>query len=332
MAFLRLNMACFLAAGLLAVPVAWPPGLLAQDPEPVNAGIQILIKETSLVTGPDVLLGAVSDIHAQGFLKEAIENIDLGASPRPGDIRSFDQKKIMSAVKAQRYLPKNIQVTCPRRIYVKRLGQAVLKTDVQTFVDQQLARVFKGREYQIKAFRVRGLELYPMGKIAYGFDSNDLLSKNGKMSFFMDILVDGKKEGRINIAGTVAAYEKVFVARHARARGETLSRADVYLSKKNIFELKDDFIRTFDQIDKKILKSGVRKDDCLKPSILAAPFLVQKGDIVSLVARNENLLIVTSGISKQDGFENGLIKVENLRSGKLVRGIVTGKSKVEVVY
>ena len=60
--------------------------------------------------------------------------------------------------------------------------------------------------------------------------------------------------------------------------------------------------------------------------------MVQKGDIVTLVARNENMLIVTSAISKEDGFKNELIKVENLNSGKLVRGIVKEKYKVEVVY
>ena len=332
MAFSKLHMACFLAVGLLLVQLTWQPGLLAKEALPANAGIQIFVKETSLVESSHVRLGAVSDIHARGILKEAIEKIDLGASPKPGELKSFDRKKIVSTVQAQRYLPENIQITCPQRIYVKRLSQTILKQDVQNFVDQHLSKLFKNREYQIRTFRVRGLEPYPSGKIAYRFDSSDLVGKNGKMSFFMDIMVEGEKEGRINIAGTVAVYEDVLVARHACARGETLSREDVYLSKKNIFELNDNFIRTFDQIDQKILKSSVRKDDHLNSSLLAAPPLVQKGDIVSLIARNDNLLIVTAGISKQDGFENGLIKVENLRSGKLVRGIVRGKSKVEVVY
>ena len=66
--------------------------------------------------------------------------------------------------------------------------------------------------------------------------------------------------------------------------------------------------------------------------MLAESPLIKKGDIIRLIVKNDNLLIVTSGLSKENGFENQLIKVENLSSGKLVRGIVKEKSKVEVVY
>ena len=34
----------------------------------------------------------------------------------------------------------------------------------------------------------------------------------------------------------------------------------------------------------------------------------------------------------EDGFENKLVKVENLNSGELVNGIIKDKSRVEVVY
>jgi len=309
-----------------------PDTLFADNGQTSKGNIEINIKEISLVKNSKIVLGDISDINANGFLKEALEKIELGSSPKPGKIKSYDRKKIVFIIQGQRYLPENIVITSPQQIYVKRLSQTISKQKVRQFVAQQLSRLFENRECQLKTLNVRGLELYPQGNTRFRLDSNKIVNNSGKLSCYIDIIVDEIKEDRLVVSGIVAVYENVLYARNSLKRGETVSRENVYQEKKNIYELSDNFIKTFDEIDGKILKSGVRKGDYLKTNLLAEPPLIKKGDIITLVARNENLLIVTSAISKEDGFENELIKVENLNSGKLVRGIVKGKSKVEVIY
>ena len=306
--------------------------LFAKDNPKLDNSITIVINETSLVKQAHVYLGDISNIIANGFLKEALEKIDFGSSPKPGKIKSFDKKKITSIICGQRYLPDSITIISPQQIFVKRLSQTISKQDVRQFVDTQLALFFMNKEYELKTLNVRGLEPYPQGNTTLVLDSNDIVNKKGKLSFFIDIIIDGTKEDRLSISGLVARYENVFYTKRSFKKGETISIDDIILKKKNIFELSENFIKVFHEIDGKILKSGIRKGEYLKTSLLTEPPMVQKGDIVTLVARNENLLIVTSAISKEDGFKNELIKVENINSGKLVRGIVKEKSKVEVVY
>lgn len=333
MANIKLNMkwAVFFALGIMVGQAVSPGGLHAADDPIPGRGIQILVKETSRVKGPDILLGDVAEIHATPMLKEALEKIVLGASPKPDEIRSVDRRKIVSAVNGQRYLPDDMTLVSPERIYVKRLSQTISKQDIRQFVDETLSRDFKDREYQVTAFSVRGLEPYPLGKIRLQTGSRDMVDKSGRMSFFLDVIIDGTKEDRISVSGTLAVYETVFHSAGSYAKGKILSRETIYREKENIFDLGDDFIKTFEEIDGKILKSSIRKGDYVKLSLLSDPPLVKKGDIIRLVSKNENLMIVTSGISKEDGFENGLIRVENLDSGKLVRGIVKGRSEVEVL-
>lgn len=306
--------------------------LFAKDNPAPDSSITIVINETSLVKQAHVFLGDISNIIANGFLKEALEKIELGSSPKPDKIKSFDKKKITSIIYGQRYLPDSITIISPQQIFVKRLSQTISKQDVRQFVDTQLSLFFKNKEYELKTLNIRGLESYPQGNTTLELDSNELVNKNGKLSFSIDIIIDGTKEDRLSISGLVARYENVFYTKRSFKKGETISIDDIILKKKNIFELSENFIKVFAEIDRKILKSGVRKDEYLKTSLLTKPPMVQKGDIVTLVARNENLLIVTSAISKEDGFKNELIKVENIHSGKLVRGIVKEKSTVEVVY
>jgi len=316
----------------MIVQQMWLNCLFAGNDQVLETSIKIIVKDTSLVKGTQVLLGDISKIYANGFLKEALEKIVLGPSPRLGKIKSFDKKRIAYVIQGQRYLPENIILTSPQRIYVKRLGQTILKQDIRQFIEKQLSQDLKNKEYQLTTFNVRGLEPYPQGNLKFRLGSNDYIGNNGKFSFFLDVIIDEKKEDRVSVSGSVAVFENVLHTKKSYKRGETISKENTCQKKKNIFELSDNFIKTFQEIDGKILKASIRKGDYLKTDLLSDPPLVQKGEIITLVAKNENLLIVTSAISKEDGFENGVIRVENLRSGKLVRGIVKGKSKVEVIY
>lgn len=332
---MRLNKQKFvflLIAGILLILQAWPNRICAADKKVPEDQIEIIIKETNFVKQSHILLGDISDIHADAFLKETLEKTDLGPSPKPDKIKFIDKKKIVSVLRGQRYLPKDIIITSPERIYVKRMSQTILKQDVKNYVEQSLSRIYEKKEYQVISFSVRGLESYPQGKIRFVADAGDMVDKNGKLSFFLDIIIDGKKEDRVSVKGSVAVYETVLQMKRSFAKGERLSREDVCQEKRNIFELGDDVIKTVEEIDGKNLKSGVRKGDYLTAAILVEPPLIQKGDIITLIARNENLIILTTGVSREDGYKNDLINVENLDSGKLVRGIVKEKSKVEVVY
>lgn len=306
--------------------------LLADETQISQGNIRIVIRETSSVTQSHVFLGDISDIKANGFIKDVIEKIEISTSPKPGKIKLFSKNKIVSILRGQRYLPENIVIISPQQIYVKRLSQTISKQTITKFVDTRLRQFFNHKAYQLKILKVRGLNPYPQGKTQFRIDSDEMVDRNGKLSFFIDVLIDGTKEDRLSISGVVALYEKVLLAKRGLAKGEIITMEDVYSKKRNIYELRGDFIKTFEAIDGKVLKSGVRKGDVLKAGLLMDLPLVKKGDIITLVVRNENLLIVTSGISKENGFENEWIKVENLNSGRLVRGIIKGKSKVEVIY
>ncbi|MFH2093676.1 MAG: flagellar basal body P-ring formation chaperone FlgA [Pseudomonadota bacterium] len=294
--------------------------------------VSITVEETGFVNTDEVYLGQIATIEAMGLIKEALEKVSLGHSPKPDKIKAFDKAKIIAAIQSQRYLPENITIQAPDRIYVKRLSQKVSKEDVRQFVNQSLARYFPGREFNITAFNVLGLSVYPQGEIRFRADPADMVDSKGRLSFFMDLLVDGNKVDRVSVKGSVSMYEDIVHVSRPVQKGQPILGQDLYVERKNIFDLDSDYIVDVKKIDQKISKSDLKKGDYLTQSLLAEPFLVKKGDVVTLVAKNANLLILTTGICKEDGFENTLVRVENLNSGELVRGIVTDKSRVEVVH
>ena len=322
--------------GIVLVSSAFTTSIFAdnsQDQKLINQNrIKIIISETNFVKKPYVFLKDIADIHASQFLKETLDNIEVGQSPKPGQVKIFDKNRILSLIEHQRYLPKNIIFISPAQIYVKRLSQEISKIEIRQFVELELAKTFKGKDYKLKILNVRGLEQYPEGKMKLQFDSNEMINNSGKLKFYINVIIDGNQEDRLNISGQVAVYENIFFAQNDFVRGDVISQDFVYQERKDIYSLRGGFVTSFDELDGKTVKSTVRKGDYFKHNILAESPLIKKGDIVRLIVKNDNLLIVTSGLSKENGFENELIKVENLGSGRLVRGIVKEKSKVEVVY
>jgi flagella basal body P-ring formation protein FlgA len=318
--------------GLFFIYHGFSTDLLAQDGPKSQAGIEITLKETCVVQSSRIFLQEIADIKADGFLKETLGKIDFGLSPKPGKIRFIDKGKIISTIRRERYLPEDSIITCPDRIYVKRHSEQIAALDIRKYVEQRLSQVFRNREFHLTSFNVRGLEPYPSGEISFFSGSEDMVDKNGKLSLFVDIVINGKKTDRVSVTGLVALYETVLLAKRAFEKGEVLSKESVYAEKKNIFGLGDGYILSVDAIEGKRLASAVRQGECITASLVVPPPLVQKGDIVSLVAQNESLLIVTKGICREDGFENDVIKIENLNSGKIIRGKIKEKSKVEVIY
>ncbi len=318
---------CFIFHLFWIVPLTFADDNVAQANQ-----IKIEIKETNNLSSATVFLGDIAVIFANPFLVENIKNIEIGAAPKPGEIAVIDKRKIVFQLKSQKYLSKNFTLIGPEKIFVKRLGQAISKQTIKGFIRQQLDKKYPNKTYQIKQFKVRGLESYPTGTVSFSIDVEKLVDKRGRLSCYLDVMVNNIQSDRLSISGIVAVYKNIVFAGKSLLKGDMLSIEDVYTKKGNIFNFHSSAIRTADVVVGKILKNSIRKDACLTESILSDPPLVKKGDIVTLISKNKNLRIVTSGISMEDGFINELVKVENFHSGKLIRGIVTEKSKVEVVY
>ncbi len=294
--------------------------------------VKILVAETNLVQGSVVFLGEVAQIQATSFLKEVLKRIELGKSPKPGKIKQLNKKRLISLIQSQPGVPEGVLIETPNKIYVKRTSQQVKEQAVKDQVGLFLSDKFRDREYELVQLDVENTGNFPQGKLDLLVGSNSSVDKKGNLSLSMDILIDGNREDRIRISGKVAVYEDILCAVRNLVKGEQLLGTDVYSVRKNIFSLRGDIVRATQKIEGKSLKTNIRRGDYIKFSCLQQIPLIHKGDIITLVARSNTLLIVTSAISKEDGYADQLIRVENIGSGKIVRGLVKEKSIVEVIY
>ena len=295
--------------------------------------IQIQVKKNALVQDDVIYLGEIADIQAGGFLQQALEKIELGRSPRPGDLTQLDKQRIVTMIQSQPYLaPGQVTLTCPDQVFVKRASQTLERQRIQQTVDRMLAARFPDRQYTVSGLKIRGLKTYPSGEIKLVPDAGNLVNRSGRLSVYLDVWINNEKQGRLAVSGTLQVLSPVVCAKKNLRRGEKVSGSDLMVVKKNLFDLDRDVVTRPEEIDGMLLRSDISKGRVVTMRMLEKAPVIRKGDIVSLVAIKGSLVIVTSGISKEDGFLNAAISVENITSGQQVKARVKSRSQVEVIY
>lgn len=79
------------------------------------------------------------------------------------------------------------------------------------------------------------------------------------------------------------------------------------------------------------LKRNLKMDQLLHPRHLYETFEIKNGDVLSIVSNIGNASITVSGEAQQSGNLGDLIRVKNIRSGKIIKGYIK-KNKIIRVF
>ncbi|MCK5349464.1 MAG: flagellar basal body P-ring formation protein FlgA, partial [Desulfobacula sp.] len=224
----------------------------------------------------------------------------------------------------------NVFLHVPDKLYIKRLTQ---KLEIEYLKESFLKYVETFQEnnkFDLRSFSVRGIEPYPQGELTIVFDRNNRCDGKGRFSIRVDILVENNHVDTLFVSGWVDVYERFVCARVPLLKNQKIDPQDLYYKNVNTSKNHQYYATKIENVEGKIPRNTIGKDGLIKTSLLERPPLVRRGDPIKLIAKRNGLIIITAGISKEDGIADDLIRVENLSSGKIVRGYVKGKSKVEV--
>ena len=300
----------------------------------LGAGPKITIRAVSLVDGPEISLGEIAEfLGLDAPMEDFLGSVELGNSPRPGRVKSFTKKQLLSRLRVRVPLSDDLVFTIPDRVSVKRRSQEISRARVFKAVDEYLSEVYAPNSYEVSNLKIRHPRVYPVGEVALWLvRPKTHVDRNGRLALVLDVSVDDISMGQIRVSGRLIHWVEVLCAKRRIQKGERISSTDVYLAKRDAFSIRGRAIYDVKDLVGKVASSSLPRDGYIDDKKLRRLPLVAKGQLITLVARNNSIRIVTSGISKEDGCLNQIIRVENLRSGKLVRGRVKDASKVEVIY
>jgi len=317
---------------LLAALLSVSGQALAVSGKPTDSQTVIAVLPSVSVDGDEIRLGDIAKLNAQGYERQMLENISLGRSPRPGKVKVITQRRILSSLRMHQDVLAGKGMDLPDKVYVKRNSQQPDPEAVRLCLKESLSRYFRGKAFTIEELETPEFGQYPVGALSVREADTPRVSTGGRFAVGVEVLVDGHREDRIRMAGRVAVFDTVVVAVKKLKSDTAVSPSDGRLVEVNILNLEGDPAISLEKMRDATLSRDVDEGQVILAKWLEPVPLIHKGDVVTLVAHKENIMIQTYGISREDGFSNSLIEVENMRSGKVVRGVVRKPSTVEVIY
>ena len=313
---------CIVCMLIFSLPV------LAATPEKII----IEVAQTAEVTRPVIYLGEVAKITAPDFFKEELTRIELGKAPRAGRMKQLSGQRVTGAINAVGFNDSDIDIQVPKRLFVKRADQQLDPSEVEEALREFLSGFLPKGKFKLNALRVRGIEPYPQGDLSLVFDRRYTPSRNGRLSIHAEVWVDGVKTDRLTVTGRLSQMKSVVVAATRLERGRTITPADVTLQDMDVFGCQPDVMTSVEQVSGMMITRTIDKGECVTPKEFKRAPAIEKGAVIKIVAKKNRLSIITLGVSKEEGYPGQPVTVQNLTSGKLVRGLVTEEGTVAVVF
>ena len=90
------------------------------------------------------------------------------------------------------------------------------------------------------------------------------------------------------------------------------------------------FFSTKQELVGRKLKTNLKMGQKLHPRHLFERFDINNGDVISIVSNLGNVSVTVSGEAQDSGNLGDLIKVKNLKSGKIIKGYIKKDKKIKI--
>ena len=245
---------------------------------------------------------------------------------------------------------KIIILLCILGFYSTSMGAAISKNDRQNVSDQsyqtipetKFREIFhkflyrnlnnQGCDVVISRVKITGNVPVPAGTISFQKYQKGKRRFEGHVSLIVVVKINGVVINKVKLSGWVDVFQPVVCASRDLKRGERISKDDLYFVKRNISHISSKILTDMNKIIGLMAKHNVKADTSLKEWMFVKFPIVDKGDIVTILAESGDLKVTAPGKILMKGYAGELVKVQNLMSKKEIYAKVVNGSMVAVDF
>jgi len=241
-------------------------------------------------------------------------------------------------------------ILCILGFYSTSMGAAISKNDphnvssqrFQTITEVKLREIFQkyiycnlnsqGCDVIISRLKITGNVPVPEGKISFKQYQKGKRRIEGQVGLIVVVKINGVVKNKVKLSGWVDIFQPVVCASRDLKRGEKISKDDLYFVKRNISHISSRVLTDMNRIIGFMAKHNVKKDTSLKEWMFEKFPIVDKGDIVTIIAESGDIRVTAPGRVLMKGYADELVKVQNLMSKKEIYAKVVNGSMVAVDF
>lgn len=187
-------------------------------------------------------------------------------------------------------------------------------------------------DVQVNLLEPEEAVLLPGGTLGMRVVSDSTASEYGRRQVEVALSVHGKVIQIVKAIVDVTALVDVAMTTRAIRMDETLQPDDITTTRIPLVSAARQYATNLDEVIGKRAIRPLASHASISLSALGQPFLVRKGDRVTIEAKRKGLLIQTVGITKAVGEVGQTVTVTNQDSGKDLRAKVVGPGLVRVEF
>jgi len=216
------------------------------------------------------------------------------------------------------------------RVTVPQLDPEKIHQNILQLLEQEMA----GKVRAVHAVLVDPVDpiKMPSGSLDLRVSSNGLAEGLGRRIFHVQINANGKPWRTIDAIADVSASIDAVVPTRALQIDSVIEAEDVAVHLIKLTNLDHQLMTNVADVIGKSATRPLQANNPIRLGMVKKPYVVRKGDRVSIEARRGGLSIQTVGVTKASGELGQSITVANVDSGKELRARVVGPGAVRVEY
>lgn len=135
----------------------------------------------------------------------------------------------------------------------------------------------------------------------------------------------------VHVPAQVIIYREIAIASRDIARGEVIGHAHIKTNLVNVSSIRQAFVPKAESIIGKEVKRNISKGEPFKTSVLDAPTVIKRGELVALESQAGSIIVSSAGTAMTDGRIGQKIRVRNNSSERIISGVVISQGLVQTL-
>jgi len=317
---------CFL---VLFVLISKPDALTAPSGQMVQTleqaeikGDQIRLKEIAVIRGGD-------DVS-----NKRLGDIVIGKAPLPGKSRRIDESYVRMRLRQNDIDLSQINLVAPSPVQVIRKSIEIRKDKIEKVVRDFVHSKLSGKlkRARIKEVHVSDTAVLPEGAVTYRVIPPKNMDVMGTVPLSILFKVDGDFSKKVRAAVKFEVPAEAVVSKRDLKRYQIITEADVFLQEVDLTTTHSSLITRVEEVLGKRTKRAIGAHSVLTTDHIELPPLVNRGDVVLIIAESEGLRVTALGEVRKKGCRGEKIRILNLDSQKTVYARIVDTDTVEVDF
>ena len=282
-----------------------------------------------------MLLGKIAVIKGEDSeLVQKLRAIVVGSVPLPGKSRRIDEHYIKIRLKQNGVDLSRIILEVPEK---NEISRGVIEISRERIEKIALDFIYKKIPYErnrvkVKKIRVNRGVVLPKGRVTCKVVFPPNMDFFGLIPLSISFNVNGRFQKKVSVTVDIEVLTEVVVTKRPIGRYKMITEDDICLQKRDMSNLSSNIITNSEDVLGKRAKRAINAKTVLRADLVEFPFLVRRGDIVSIIAESDSLRITALGEVKEKGRKGQRVRVVNLDSKKGIYARVLDSNTVVVDF